>query len=177
VKHYKHANVAMRWAVLLGLEAQNDTVTSKLVEILKAQARLKPDRSKALELLTPPDVSSRKGLVELKTIAVRRGLWFKVLNALERAVVDLTIKVVERVRSSTLKDVLRSIASKVVEALRARSFKERAMTIGRVLVERIARIAERFGNKRAREWARDPGFVMYLGVSWLNTSPVFRCPL
>jgi len=105
------------------------------------------------------------------------ALWFKILNALERAVVDLTIKVVERVRSSTLKEVLRSIASKVVEALRARSFKERAMTIGRVLVERIARIAERLGNKRAREWAKDPGFVMYLGVSWLNTSPVFRCPL
>jgi len=127
-----------------------------------------------LKLLTPLDVSSREGLAKLKTIAVRKGLWFKVLSAVERAVVDLTIKVVERVRSSTLKEALRSIAFKVVEALKSRSFKERAMTIGRVLVERIARIAERFGNKRAREWARDPGFVMYLGVSWLNTPPIFR---
>jgi glucose-1-phosphate thymidylyltransferase len=50
-----------------------------------------------LELLTPLDVSSREGLAKLKTIAVRRGLWFKVLSALERAVVDLTLKVVERV--------------------------------------------------------------------------------
>jgi hypothetical protein len=127
-----------------------------------------------LELLTPLDVSNREGLAKLKTIAVRRGLWFKVLSAVERAVVDLTLKVVERVRSSVLKEALKSIASKVVEALKSRSFKERAMAIGRALAERIARVAERLGNKRAREWAEDPSFVMYLGVSWLNTPPMFR---
>jgi hypothetical protein len=123
------------------------------------------------------DVDSREGLAKLKAIAVRRGLWFKILSALERAVVDLTIKVVERVRSSTLRSVLKSIASKVMKVLEARSFKERAVAIGRVLLERLVRIAEKLGCKRAKEWARDPGFVMYLGVSWLNTSPVFRCPL
>jgi len=127
-----------------------------------------------LELLTPLDVSNREGLAKLKTLAVRRGLWFKVLSAVERAVVDLTLKVVERVRSSVLKEALKSIASKVVEALKSRSFKERAMAIGRVLAERLVRIAERLGNKRAREWAEDPGFVMYLGVSWLNTPSMFR---
>jgi hypothetical protein len=127
-----------------------------------------------LELLTPLDVSSREGLAKLKTIAVRKGLWFKVLSAVERAVVDLTLKVVERVRSSVLKEALKSIASKVVEALKSRSFKERAMAIGRALAKRIACVAERLGNKRAREWAEDPGFVMYLGASWLNTPPMFR---
>jgi len=131
-------------------------------------------RLKALELF---NVDSREGLAKLKTLAVRKGLWFKVLNALERAVVDLTIKVVERVRSSTLRSVLKSIASKVMELLKARAFKERAVAIGRVLLERLVRIAEKLGCKGAGEWARDPGFVMYLGVSWLNTSPVFRCPL
>jgi hypothetical protein len=69
---------------------------------------------------------------------------------------------------------LKSIASKVIEALKSRSFKERAMAIGRVLAERHARIAERLGNKRAREWAEDPNFVMYLGATWLNTPPMFR---
>ena len=127
-----------------------------------------------MELLTPLDVSNKEGLAKLKTIAMRRGLWFKVLSAVERAVVDLTLKVVERVRSSVLKEALKSIASKVVEALKSRSFKERAMAIGRVLAERLVRIAERLGNKRAREWAEDPGFVMYLGVSWLNTPSMFR---
>jgi hypothetical protein len=135
------------------------------------------ERSKALGLLALSNVSNREEVVKLKAIAVRRGLWFKVLSALERAVVNLTIKVVERVRSPVLKEALKSIASKVVEALKSRSFKERAMAIGRALVERVARIAERLGNKRAGEWAEDPSFVMYLGVSWLNTSPVFRCPL
>jgi len=127
-----------------------------------------------LELLTSLDVSSREGLAKLKTIAVRRNLWFKALSTMERAIVDLTIRVVERVRSSVLKGVLKAIASKIVEALKAKSFRERAIVIGRALAERLVRIAERLGNKRAREWDEDPGFVMYLGVSWLNTPPMFR---
>jgi len=130
-----------------------------------------------LELLTFFDVSNREALVRLKTMAVRKGLWFKVLDVVERAVVDLTIRVVERVRSPRLKEALRSIASKVVDALKAKSFKERALAVGRALAERVARVAERLGCRRAGEWARDPGFAMYLGVSWLNTSPVFRCSI
>jgi hypothetical protein len=130
-----------------------------------------------LELLTPLDVSNREVLAKLKTIAVRRGLWFKALSTVERAIVDLTIRVVERVRSSVLKGVLKAIASKIVETLKAKSFRERAIVIGRALAERLVRIAERLGNKRAREWAEDPSFVMYLGVSWLNTPPIFRSPI
>jgi len=96
-----------------------------------------------LEFLTSLDVSSREGLAKLKTIAVRRNLWFKALSTMERAIVDLTIRVVERVRSSVLKGVLKAIASKIVEALKAKSFRERAIVIGRALAERLVRIAER----------------------------------
>jgi hypothetical protein len=135
------------------------------------------EMSKALGLLALSNVDSREEVVKLKAIAIRRGLWFKVLSALERAVVDLTIKVVERVRSPVLKEALKSIASKVIEALKSRSFKERAMAIGRALVEKLVRVAKSLGCKRAREWAEDPSFVMYLGVGWLNTPPIFRRPL
>jgi len=130
-----------------------------------------------MELLKPSEVNCREDVAKLKTIAVRRGLWFKALSTVERAIVDLTIRVVERVRSSVLKGVLKAIASKIVEALKAKSFRERAIVIGRALAERLVRIAERLGNKRAREWAEDPSFVMYLGVSWLNTPPMFRYAL
>jgi len=132
---------------------------------------------RASEPLALSDIRDRESLLRLKSVALRRGLWFKALSAVERAVVDLTIRVVERVRSSVLMEALRSIASKIANALRARSFKERALAVGLVLAERVARAAERLGCERAREWARDPGFAMYLGVSWLNTSPVFRCPI
>jgi len=87
-----------------------------------------------LGFLALSDVSNREDVVKLKTLAVRRGLWFKALSALERATVDLTIRVVEKVRSPTLKSVLRSIAFKVIEALKSRSFKERAVAIGQALV-------------------------------------------
>jgi hypothetical protein len=78
------------------------------------------------------------------------------------------------VRSPTLREALRFIASKIVNAFKARSFRERAIVIGRVLAERVVHIAERLGNKSASKWAKDLNFVMFLGVSWLNTPPIFR---
>jgi len=130
-----------------------------------------------LGLLALSDVTRREDLIRLKLVAVRRGLWFRVLDAVERAIVDLAIRVVERVKSSQLKGVLTSIASKIVGALKARAFRERAMAVGRILAERIARIAERLGVKDARRWVEEVGFTMYLGVSWLNSSPIFRRPI
>jgi hypothetical protein len=108
-------------------------------------------------------------------LAVRRGLWFKALSALERAVVDLTIRVVEMVRSPTLREALRFTASKIVNAFKARSFRKRAIIIGRFSL-RAVHIAGRLGNKSASKWAKDLSFVMYLGVSWLNTPPILRGP-
>jgi hypothetical protein len=118
----------------------------------------------------------REDVVKLKTLAVRRGLWFKALSALERTLVDLTIRVVERVRSPTLREALRFTASKIVNAFKARSFRKRAIVIGRFSL-RAVHIAGRLGNKSASKWAKDLSFVMYLGVSWLNTPPILRGPI
>ncbi|MDI9619957.1 MAG: hypothetical protein QFX33_04010 [Candidatus Nezhaarchaeota archaeon] len=124
--------------------------------------------------LSSVDVSCRECLASIRRLALRRGLWFKVLNQFERAAVELTIMTLERVRSFSLRRVLTCIASKVLEAVKARSIKAKALEVGRSLAERVAQLAFRLGNRRALAWARDPGFIMYLGISWLNTSPIFR---
>ncbi|MHC1628042.1 MAG: hypothetical protein ACXQTI_04330 [Candidatus Nezhaarchaeales archaeon] len=123
------------------------------------------------------NITCKEDLEKLKKIALRKGLWFKLLDRLERAAIDLTIKVVEKIRSIQLKSVLSRIASKIAEAIKARSIKAKALEIGRPLAHKIAQIAMKLGNKEAWKWAQDPGFIMYLGISWLNTSPIFRYPI
>lgn len=49
---------------------------------------------------------SRAGLIDTKRVALRRGVWFKWLSGIERAQVDLTIRIARTVRSVLLKNVL-----------------------------------------------------------------------
>jgi hypothetical protein len=113
-----------------------------------------------------PSPLTKEGLVFLKRRALRSKAWFR-LDSLERAVVDLTIKVVERVRSSTLAGIILGIAEKLRQWMKP-SFKEMALSVGRLLAERAVRIAEAWGGREAKEWLKELGFIIYLGVSWLN---------
>jgi len=45
---------------------------------------------------------NKKQLVNLKTKAMRSGAWFKALQRIDRVLFDLTIRVVDNIRSSTL---------------------------------------------------------------------------
>jgi hypothetical protein len=120
-----------------------------------------------------PSLLTKEGLVLLKRRALRSKAWFR-LDRLERAVVDLTIKVVDRVRSSTLAKIILGIVGKLRQWIKP-SLEETALSIGRPLAHRAARIAEAWGNREAKTWLRDLGFILYLGVSWLNTPKALRC--
>jgi hypothetical protein len=120
-----------------------------------------------------PSLLTREGLEGLRRRALRSKAWFR-LERVERAVVELTIKVVERVRSSTLARMILGIADKLRQWVKP-SLKELALSVGRPLAERIARVAEAWGNREAKKWPKDPGFMLYLGMSWLNTPKALRC--
>lgn len=112
-------------------------------------------------------------LAHVRIRALRRGLWFKVLNRLERAGIDLTLKVVDKVRSSVLTKMLTSIVAKLSEALEsrvARTMRE----VGCNLAYKISLIAQEWGNKSAAKWKADRGFVQYLAVMCLNNSATFN---
>jgi NAD-dependent DNA ligase len=89
-----------------------------------------------------------------------------VLDRTERALINLTIRVVDAVRSSKLAKVL----SKPVEKLREsmKSLVDRAREIGRPLAEKLSRIAQAWGNGSASAWVEDRTFVEYLGLSALS---------
>jgi hypothetical protein len=120
-----------------------------------------------------PSLLTREGLEGLRRRALRSKAWFR-LERVERAVVELTIKVVDRVKNATLAGIILRIADKLRRWIKP-SFKEVALSIGRPLAERISCVAEAWGNHEAKEWLKDPGFILYLGISWLNTPKPLRC--
>ena len=95
---------------------------------------------------------------------MRRGAWFRDLKHSERKLLNLTIRVVERVRSFLLVKIVSRLVSKLCEAMESEIFRL-MRTEGRNLAEKLSKIAEAWGNRAAKSWARDHSFIQYLTVS------------
>ena len=111
---------------------------------------------------------TREALAKLRLKALRRGAWFRDLKQGERQLLSLTIRVVQSVRSFLLAKLVSRIVSKLCEAMGSRIF-HLMRTKGRSLAERISKIAEAWGNRAAKFWANDRGFIQYLTVSNLSS--------
>jgi hypothetical protein len=112
---------------------------------------------------------TRRKLVEIKRKALRRGVWFTALNKVERACIDITTKVVERVQSVFLAKVLTTIVKKLLYAMENKV--ERLMReVGYELALKISRIAQTWGYVSAFRWATDSKFIRYLAIIKMNTS-------
>ena len=109
----------------------------------------------------------KQDLIIVKTKALRLNLWFKVLSKTERAIMDLTLKCVERIRSRLLEATILNIIGKVLNALDLR-FLTKAEKIGRKIAQQVCQIAESWGNKEASAWELDIGFVRFLGINTVN---------
>lgn len=106
-------------------------------------------------------------LARIRLMAIRRGVWFKVLSRLERGLVDLSLKVVRIISSKILARAICSIMKKLLKALESK-FRLQMRLIGAPLVKKISHIAKKWGNKTAHEWASDLGFIQYLTVMKMN---------
>ena len=118
-------------------------------------------------MLSQPPHTRRK-LVEVKRKAIRRGIWFTALSRVERGCVELTIKVVGRVRSLLLAKVLTAVLEKLSTAVEnkiTRLMRE----VGCELALKISRIAQTWGYASATQWAVDLTFIRYLTVIKVNT--------
>jgi hypothetical protein len=129
----------------------------------------------------------RKLLARLKREALRAGVWFSSLNEWQRRLMNLVIKVVKKVRSPFLAKLLAPILRTLLIAL-GRRFKaslrivcrdameeeairgvlclagEAAYGMMKNVAEKISRIAHAWGNRLARNWSEDVGFLKYLTV-------------
>ena len=112
-------------------------------------------------------------LLRLRSEAVRRRVWFRILSKVERGIINLTIKVAPKPRSLKLIKTLAKIIVKVKKALMspiARLMEQ----IGRPLAKKLSRIAVRWGNKSAEKWAENRDFIKYLTITYMNNVPGFR---
>jgi hypothetical protein len=111
---------------------------------------------------------TREALAKLRLKALRRGVWFTDLKQSERKLLDLTIRVVQRVRSFILAKLVTQIVSKLCEAVESRIIRL-IRTKGRSLAKEISEIGQAWGNRTAKSWAKDGGFIQYLTVNNLSS--------
>ncbi len=104
---------------------------------------------------------TRDVIAGLKTRALRRRVWFRALDRIERGLVDLTIRWVDKVRSGTMTRVLLRILGKLVRAMEQGM--ARVLTVGRDLALRASVLAVEWGNSRAYAWRFDESFWRGLG--------------
>ena len=89
------------------------------------------------------------------------------LNRAERAQIELTVKLVKRVRSLLLIKVLTSLMTKLVTALESK-VEHLTREVGRRLAKRIGLIAQSWGHVSAFLWKTEHSFVRYLAIMYMN---------
>ncbi|MCK4952429.1 hypothetical protein KAS14_01390 [Candidatus Bathyarchaeota archaeon] len=94
-------------------------------------------------------------LVEIQRKAMRRRVWFKVLERTERAILQLTILCVNRIRSPKLTKIVKDIVVKLKEAMKGRV--KKLTKLGRKLALDLSQIALNWG-RFSYSMAKEPGF-------------------
>jgi hypothetical protein len=114
----------------------------------------------SLQGILDSPLTGRK-LAGLKTRALRKRVWFRVLDRIERGLLDLTIRWVDNVRSARLTEMLLRILVKLARAMEQGM--ARVLVVGRELALRASVLAVRWGNVDAYSWRLDRGF--WLGIA------------
>jgi len=114
-----------------------------------------------------PIFLERKQLIGLKTKAMRSGAWFKALQRIDRVLFDLTIRVVDNIRSAKLARSIDILASKLVYATKGR-FSSYLTEIGLPLAQKVSFAGEKMGNPFAKSWSSNRSFAFFLAVMYVN---------
>src|SRR6266849_5538844 len=104
---------------------------------------------------------TREVLIGMKTRGLRRHVWWWALDRMERGLVDLTIRWVDKVQSGRMTETLMRILEKLAQALETGI--ERVLARGRVLAARASELAVGWGNSAAFYWRFDQAFCKALG--------------
>jgi hypothetical protein len=117
---------------------------------------------------------TRSDLISLRSRALRRGVWFRVLGKVERSLVDLAIRIVHQVRNPMLYKALVSIVNKLEDSFDDRV--SRAIrTIGFPSAQRLSLLAQQWGNKSARNWMFDLSYARFIAIMHVNGSALSPC--
>jgi hypothetical protein len=112
-------------------------------------------------------------LVDVKKVALRRGVWFRVLDRVERSVLDLTVRCVDKIKSTILAKVVTAILNKLKLAMES-TVERIVRVIGCSLSQKVSSIALSWGNLSASQWVKDTVFARYLAITQMNTPTLYR---
>jgi len=112
--------------------------------------------------------------MKFKTKAMRAGVWFRSLPRIDRALIDLTIKVAIIVRSVALAKCVFAIIRKLDGILES-GFRRVIREVGLALAQRLSEIAQKWGHPSAKKWASDLPFMAFLAVMHTNDNKTFGC--
>jgi len=107
-------------------------------------------------------------LLKMRKHALRKGVWFKVLDGTERALLYLVPRCMEKPRSSKLIDILAKIVVKIKDAVKS-NVTDLVSRVGRPLAKKLSGIAQKWGHRTAAEWATDERFARYLAIMKMNS--------
>ena len=114
-----------------------------------------------------PNFINTQQLAQLKTKAMRSGVWFKKLRQIDRALFDLTMSVASIIRNTKLVKSILAIANKIENAMTTKISKA-FNDIGIPLVQKLRAVALKLGNISAIRWASDFNFARFLAVMCIN---------
>lgn len=114
-----------------------------------------------------------RGLSKIRLKALRTRVWFNTLSRVERAIVDLTIRCVEEIRSDVLAKTISEIISKILASL-PQGFVSEAQRVGRGIAETLCTAGEKWHSSQAVSWKCDIQFHRFLGVNKLNETGWFN---
>jgi len=116
---------------------------------------------------TTSNLLDKRLLKKVKVRAFRNGAWFRALHRLDRVLVDLTIRVVDRIRSATLVRNILTVIKKLEENVGGDLLRD-LNDLGFSLARKLSLIAQRWGNTSAKKWAFDLSFLRFLVVLHIN---------
>ena len=115
---------------------------------------------------------TRDFLISVKRKALRKGVWYRSLDGIERGILSLAARVVDRVCSAVLGVELVKIIARLRDDFKG-EFVKRMETFGFMRIKEIVGLARLWGNDVAGIWGRDVGFVRYLTAMSLNSKDSF----
>ncbi len=104
---------------------------------------------------------------------MRAGVWFKALPRIDRVLVDLTIKVANKIRSFTLANNLTAVTKKL-EGLLENSLSRACREVALPLAQKLSSVAQKWGNLSAESWPSDSSFIKFLAVMHINEHKTFK---
>ena len=109
------------------------------------------------------NIFSQDYLRTVRSIAVRKRVWFRVLDRVERGIVDLTIVFVEKVQSQVLAKELVKILAKLRDASKS-AYTRHKEGFGYRKLRIVVEQAKGFGSL-AQGWLMDLGFAEWFAVN------------